>query len=183
MDVIRTLYKQLFTVEFIHDGFKAPTLIDEAIRIKSDTKTKNLFNNYCMSYIFFYNTLLCFIRCQPLDPVVPYTLFPGEVHIRFLLTGTSKFFDRTEIKFMGAKQVYYFNNRKNAGPNRFITQSAEIVTDGDLEDIFRIKPEDSCFGVIDIYSSNAKDNSYELFSGSDQQLKNPAYKIKFKNKV
>ena len=56
------------------------------------------------------------------------------------------------------------------------------VNDHDLKNVSAVKPEDSCLGVIDIFSSGAMDSTYELFSGPLQQFESPGYRIDFKSK-
>ena len=43
------------------------------------------------------------------------------------------------------------------------------VGNSDLKNVSVVEPGESCLGVIDVFSSNAMNGNYELFTGSAQQ--------------
>ena len=198
-DIIRTTYKELFTVKFLHSGygFSHNNPIADNIQIEPDEATSSLFVNHSMGYRFFTDTLICFIRTiktqlsPPLSPPanetnVPYIKFSGNVLIRFLINASTVFLNRTEVAATGAKQAYQFTNQTNVGTGGFISMHTDIigVNNDDLKNVFTVKPDKTCFGVIDIFNTGAVNSNYALFNENvTQQLKSPAYKIPFKSKI
>ncbi|MDQ6763555.1 MAG: hypothetical protein M3015_13125 [Bacteroidota bacterium] len=191
-DIIRTIYEELFTVKFLHSGygFPHPGLIANSITIEPNEATKKLFVNYNLGYRFFNDTLMCFIRASLVsppdpEPKVPFLKFAGEVKFRFLINASTDFLNKTDVAAAGSKQVYQFTNQVNAGTGGFISMHATGVDlIDDLKNVGVVKAEKICFGVIDIFNTDAINSSYDLFdNNTDQKLKSPAYKILFKSKI
>jgi len=189
MDKINTIYQELFTIKFTHAAFSAagPAFISDLLNIYPDTQTAAFFRNNSIGYRFDNNTFSCFVRCVPAtppvaDPKICFTPIDANVCLRFMMIAETAFFSRTDIQQTGATQVYYFNNKINAGTGLFITQANTTVTSADLKDSVLITPQDKCLGVIDIFSSGAVNSTYELFKGANKTLRSPAYKITFKSK-
>ena len=194
-DIVKTIYEELFTVKFLHNGYgdPRPKLIADSIKLKPDAETKNLFNNHNLGYRFFNDTLICFIRTNlrqllsppALEPVSPYIKFSGNVRIRFFLNASTDFLNRTLVEATGARQTYQFTNQVNAGTGGFICMHTSGVNNDDLKnvDTVEIDKNERCFGVVDVHSSGAVDSTYELFSGSDQSLQSPQYSIRFISKI
>jgi hypothetical protein len=199
-DIIRTTYKELFTVKFLHSGygFSHNDPIANNIKLEPDEKTRNLFVNHNMGYRFLTDTLICYIRTvktellsPPLSPPetathVPYIKFSGNVRIRFLINASNRFLNKTEVAATGAKQVYQFTNQVNTGTGGFISKHTDStgVNNDDLANVAVVEPDRTCFGVIDIFNTGAVNSSYDLFNENvTQQLKSPAYTIPFKSKI
>lgn len=192
-DIIKTTYKELFTVKFQHSGYglSRQNFIADSIRVEPDEATAELFADHSIGYRLFNDMLICFIRTQPLappaaDPKAPYIKFSGNALMRFLVNVSSDFLDKTNVAAAGAKQVYQFTNQLNAGTGGFISVHTDTigVNDDDLKNVTLVKPGSACFAVIDIFNSGAINNSYELFTSSvTQQLRSPAFTIPFKSKI
>ncbi len=191
-DIIRTIYKELFTIKFLHSGygFPRPTFIASSINIEPDEATQNLFVNYNMGYRFSNDMLICFIRTNLFsppnaEPKIPYIKFPGEVKFRFLIDASSDFLNKTDVAAAGAKQAYQFTNQINVGTGGFIsmhTTGVDLIDD--LKSVDIVKADRACFGVIDIYNRNAINSSYDIFiDNTDQKLTSPAYTLLFKSKI
>lgn len=190
VETIRTIYKELFTVSFDHSAYQPVRniLFADQVTVDPDKDTKYHFTNYEMSYQFFNETLVCFIRCNLLlppaiNPKVPFRKVNDDLRLRFLIKAGSAFLNVTDIDSAGAQQVYYFSNRVNAGASMFISSNTTGVGNSDLKNVSVVEPGESCLGVIDVFSSNAMNGNYELFTGSAQQLRSPVYRIRFKSKV
>ena len=189
VDTIRQAYTELFTINFSHSGYGTgpQTSIADEIALAPDNATQTLFRKYEIGYKFYNHTFICFIRLKVLVPAmppqVPYIPVANGLQLRLLLKAGNAFLNKTEIDAAGASQVYYFSNRVNAGSGRYLSHDAAEVNDHDLQNVSAVKPEDSCLGVIDIFSSGAMDSTYELFSGSLQQFESPGYRIDFKSKI
>ena len=189
MDKLNTTYRELFTIKFTHAAFGAagPGFISDMLSIYPDAQTASLFRNSSIGYRFDSNTFSCFARCiaaspPAADPKVCFTSIAADVCLRFMLTAQNVFFSRTDIQQTGSAQVYYFNNKDNAGSGMYITQTGATVTDADLKDSILIQPQDKSLGVIDIFVSGAVKPAYELFKGANKTLNSPVYKITFKSK-
>jgi hypothetical protein len=192
-DIIKTTYKELFTVKFQHSGYGLlrSKFVADSIRVEPDVAGRELFADHSIGYRFFNDTLICFIRTQPLappaaDPKAPYIKFPGNVLIRFLINVSADFLDKTNVVPAGAKQVYHFSNQANAGTGGFISVHTDTigVNNDDLKNVTVVNPGSACFGVIDIFSNGAVNANYELFTSSaTQQLRSPAFVIPFKSKI
>lgn len=198
-DIIRTTYKELFSVKFLHSGygFSHKNAIADSIYPEPDEATRKLFVNHSIGYRFFTDTLICFIRTlktqlsPPLSPPanetnVPYIKFSGNAMIRFLINTSTVFLDKTEVAATGARQVYQFTNQTNAGTGGFISMHTDLVgvNNDDLKNVAVVKPDKTCFGVIDIFNTGAVNSNYELFNEMvTQQMKSPVYSIPFKSKI
>ena len=192
-DIIKTTYKELFTVKFLHSGYglTRQNLIADSISVEPDEATSELFADHSIGHRFFNDTLICFIRTEPLappapNPKAPYIKFSGNVQIRFLVNVSPDFLNKTNVVATGAKQIYQFNNQSNAGTGGFISVHTDTigVNNDDLKDVVVVKPGRNCFAVIDIFNNGAINNSYDLFTSSvTQQLKSPAFVIPFKSKI
>lgn len=185
VDIIKIIYKELFSVKILHAGYGTPRpdSISESINLKPDTNTKKIFKNYNMGYSFFNETLIVFIRCADQSPPVPYIKFAGTFRLRFLLNVSGNFLNKTTIDPVGATQVYQFSNKTNVGSGGFISMHVEGVNNDDLKTVALINADEKSFGVIDVYTSGAINSAYELFSGTDENLIDPAYSIRFISKI
>ena len=184
MDIVRTIYKELFTVKILHSGYGAPrpNLIAGSIALEADEETKTLFNNYYLGYRFFGDTLICFMRIAASLPAVPYLKFPGDVRIRFRMNASVDFLSKTVVDAAGAKQVYQFTNQVNIGTGGFISMHTQGVNSDDLKNVNVVNADKICFGVVDVNTSTVVNSSYAIFSGVNQQLISPNYSIRFINK-
>jgi hypothetical protein len=120
VDIINTLYGELFSVRLLHSGYLTPTsnVISNDIRLYPDKQTKKLFTNYQITYRLFGNTLVCLVRSRLFAPPatnlkVPFMRFLDNVRIRFLMHTSPSFLSRTEVVATGKNQVYLFSNRVN----------------------------------------------------------------------
>jgi hypothetical protein len=190
VETIRTIYHELFTINFGHSAYEQDrhVLIADEITMRPDAATLKIFTDYEMDYKFYNETLLCFIRCRlfatpaPL-PKITFKKVADNLQLRFILKSGTAFLNKTEIIDAGAREVYYFSNRANAGTDMFISNDNIEVGNGDLKNVSVIQPGETCLGVIDIFSSNAINNNYELFTGASQQLRSPEYRIRFRSKI
>jgi hypothetical protein len=58
------------------------------------------------------------------------------------------------------------------------------VNADDLKNADVVKPDRNCFGVIEIFNTNAVNSNYELFDAmTTQELKSPAFSITFISKI
>jgi hypothetical protein len=99
VDIIKTIYKELFTVKFLHSGygFPRPGSISDSLNIHPDADTDIIFNNYSIGYSFFNDTLVVFMRCVDQSPSSPFTKFSGDVRLRFLINASSDFLNKTVV--------------------------------------------------------------------------------------
>ena len=186
-DIISLIYKELFTVKFLHTAYGAArkSFIADDIHIEPDLATKKLFINHYLDYRFFNDTLICFIRTELLspptpNPKAPFIKFSSPVLIRFLVNASTGFLRKTNVVITGSQQVYQFNNQLNAGTGGFICMHATGVNNDDLKSAAVVKPDNPCFGVIDIFSTGAANSTYEIFTGGPiQVLQSPVYSIQF----
>ena len=238
---VRTIYRELFTIKFIHAGFENPqeNFLSQGISIVPDQQTEQLFINHKISYRFYTNTLVGFMECSlfnppALEPKVPFIPIVGDLHMRFLIKSSEDFGDKTYVTAAGSKHTYHFTNKINntSGGFIFLTSPVEnhslardyevgtlvrsggnlfdciktalaadniaisnttfwqqldpveqVVNNADLEDTPTVKPDSTCFAVIDIFKNGTVNNSYKIFDINDQ-LFNPApvFTIKFKSR-
>ena len=190
-DTISTIYKELFTIKFLHEGYGIlyKKFLADNIDFELDKETENLFFRHSIDFRFLNDKLICFIRVkEPSPPIAntkqPFIKFLGNVKIRFLLNATTSFFSESDITITGAKQVYYFTNKVNIATDGFICMHTAGVNMDDLANTEILKPDKNCFSVIDIFNNGAVNNSYDLFDGTVSQiLKSPSYTIRFKSKT
>ena len=179
VDTAFILTGKLFTIKFIHDGYGLAHLkqLSSDIRIVPDIKTKKVFENFCIDYSFYNDTLICFQRCS--DPDVPFITFTEETRIRFMVNVSASFLERTDVEATGKDEVYHFQNKDNAASNLFISQNTTAVNDDDLAEMGEEIEGTPCFAIIDIFTEGTTP-SYSLLSTSNpQKLKSPVYKIRF----
>ena len=118
MDVSRLIYKELFTIKLLHNGYTTPAgsgLLDK-LKLTPDTETKKLFRRYTMDYRWLSNSILCFIRSEYVSPPAkepkkPFISLTENIRIRFLLTAQAEFVNNTFITAAGKEAVYYFTNK------------------------------------------------------------------------
>lgn len=118
VDIINTLYEELFSVRLLHSGYVSPAthVISNDIQLHPDKQTKKLFSNYHITYRLYDNILVCLVRSRLFAPPatnlkVPFMRFLGNVRIRFLMHITQNFLNRTEVVAAGKNQFYHFSNR------------------------------------------------------------------------
>ena len=70
----------------------------------------------------------------------------------------------------------------NADYGKKLAPVEEVVNNADLGEVSSLKPEQTCFAVIDIFNSGAANTVYNLFD-SGQQILSPVYNISFKSKI
>lgn len=185
VDIIKTIYKELYNVKFLHAGYGTPrpSSISDNINLQPDTDTVITFNNYNIGYSLFNDTLVVFIRCADQSPPVPYVKFAEPARLRFLLNVSNDFLNKTVVDPVGAAQVYQFSNQTNVGSGGFISMHVTGVNADDLKTVALVNPDESCFGVIDVFTSGAINSAYELFSDANETLIDPAYSIRFISKI
>lgn len=120
MDVISTIYKELFQIKLVHKAFTnaGGSKIFEQVSCLPDDATQQLFNRLSIGYKCVNDTVICFIQSQPVappakEPKMPFINIAGDVRIRFLLSASSGFFSKTYVANTGSKVVYYFTNKVN----------------------------------------------------------------------
>ena len=184
-DITNVIYKEIFTVKIFHDGYGSPrpVFIADNITLEPDENTKFFFKSYDMSYRFFNDTIICFVRSEDVVPGVPYIKFSGDVRIRFLINASTDFLNKTVVDAVGAKQMYQFTNQVNVGTGGFICMHTAGANVDDLKNANVVNADKACFGVIDVHSTGAVNSSYDLFSGAGQNLQNPSYSIRFISKI
>jgi hypothetical protein len=190
-DSISTIYKELFTIKFLHNGygFSQHNTIDTNIKIEPDDATKYLFKRHSIDFRFSNDQLICFIRAKLqstaiVEPKLPFIKFSGNVRIRFLLNASIDFFSKSDVLITGAKQVYYFTNKVNAASGGFICLKTTGVGIDDLKSAEILNLNENYFSVIDIFNKDAVNSSYDLYDGNiAQKLKSPEYSIRFKSKI
>jgi hypothetical protein len=191
IDTVNIRYKELFTVKFFHSGYGLPrnNFIAEAIGISPDEETKKTFSNHNIGYQFLSDTLVCFIQTKfvsppSFEPKVPFIKFSASEVLRFCITVSNEFLNVTNVEAAGAQQLYQFGNKVNVETDHFICMHTEGVNNDDLKNTSTVKADKTCFGVIDITNTGAVNSSYEIFDTiNNQQLKSPAYNIRFKSKI
>ena len=185
IDIIRTVYEELFTVTFIHGGYGSPRpdFIGDNISLEPDEDTKFLFKNYDISYRFFTDTLICFMRCNDALPRVPFIPFSGPVRMRFFINTSAGFISKSVVEPAGALQVYQFTNQANIGTGGFISMHETGADNDDLKNASAVNAEKNCFGVIDVHNTGAVNSTYDLFSGANQTLLSPDYSIRFISRI
>ena len=119
-DTISTIYKELFTIRFVHDGygFLRSSTISENIVVEPDKITNDFLSSFKMGYRFSNDTFLCFLQTDLVAPPAkapqkPHLKFQGDVRLRFLIKSGAEFFRRTYVVRAGSKSVYLFSNKNN----------------------------------------------------------------------
>lgn len=186
VDEIKLIYKELFTVKFLHEGYGAfnRNFISDAISVAPDEATKKNFENHDMGYRFFSDILVCFMRCDVDDLQIktPYVNFTEDKLLRFYIQVSTGFLNKTEIVAAGAKQLYQFGNNIIATAGMFICHNASGVNDDDLKNIGEVEPAEKCFAVLDIHTRDVINSEYALFNAGDTLVTNaPEYNLIFKN--
>jgi hypothetical protein len=134
MDIIRTIYKELFNVKFVHKAYSSAnkTEIFNEVQLVPDENTKVLFNRFGIDYRCTNDTMICFIRSElvtppAVEPKKPYVPLDAEFKIRFMLTASSGFLNKTYIAAAGSKTVYHFTNKINnvQSSSKYITKVIE----------------------------------------------------------
>ncbi len=120
MDVISTIYKELFQIKLVHKAFNSVSgnQIFEQLTALPDDATQHLFDRLSIGYKCVNDTILCFIQSQLVappakEPKKPFVNITGDVRIRFLLSASTGFFNKTYVANTGSKVVYYFTNKIN----------------------------------------------------------------------
>lgn len=185
IEKVRLIYKELFTLRFLHTGFGTPRPIalEQSIQLEPDADTKTLFFNHSIGYQFFNDTLLVYMRCADSTPLVPFVKISENVRIRFLMQVSADFLSKTLVDPVGAKQIYQFSNVLNVGTGGFVSMHTEGVNGDDLKTVEAVSATGECFAVIDVANSGAITPAYELFSGSNDTLNSPSYSLRFISKI
>ena len=127
---VNTIYRELFTIKFIHEGFENihENFLSEGINILPDQETQQLFVDHRISYRFYTNTLVSFMECSlfnppALEPKVPFIPIDGDLHMRFLVTSSEDFAAKTFVVAAGSKHTYHFTNKVSnvSGGTVFLT--------------------------------------------------------------
>lgn len=133
-DIIRTIYKELFLIKFEHKAYAASNTagIFDDIKVVPDEATSILFRRYQIGYRCVHDTVICFMRSElsappNKEPKKPFVSLDPEFMIRFLVTATSSFLNKTYTAAAGSKLVYHFTNRINnvQSSNRYISKVME----------------------------------------------------------
>jgi hypothetical protein len=134
MDIIRTMYKELFNVKLVHKAYSpaSKSKIFNEVKIVPDKNTQALFNRFGIGYRCLNNTIVCFIRSELVtppaaEPKKPYVSLDGAFKVRFLLTASSGFLKNTYVVAAGSKEVYHFTNKINnvQSSSKYITKIIE----------------------------------------------------------
>lgn len=120
MDVISTIYKELFQIKLVHTAFNnaSGTQLFQQVTAVPDYETQRLFDRLSVGYKCVNDTIICFIQSRLIsppakEPKTPFVTIAGDVRFRFLLSASSGFFNKTYVASTGSKVVYYFTNRIN----------------------------------------------------------------------
>ncbi len=184
------LADELFTITFDHSAFDslAESTLSDVLLIKPDAETASLLTDYSAGYTFSANSFVCFIHSRLLSPPASqprgaYVVPEPDTRFRFLLMAGSRFINVTVVEPVAAARFYYFSNRINAGTGMFISHDASEVNSNDLHNLSDVEIRESPLAVIDIFSSNAMNTSYELFTGTAGELRKPAYRVLFRSRI
>lgn len=182
------LFETLFSINFTHKSFDSfnESTVSEHLSVDPDEDTRKLLTDHRIGFRFTDNVFLCYTQCRLLLPPAKTPkgadIIPAEnTRFRFLIKANNFFKRITDIIPTAKGKAYYFSNRTNVGTDMYISHDAAAINNNDLVDVTEIDVREIFFGVIDIYSSGAKNNSYELFTGSNAQLRSPEYILEFRN--
>jgi hypothetical protein len=134
MDVVKTLYKELFNIKLVHPAYGAAKDNDifKQLTVTPDKATQALFARHEIGYRCIYDSIVCFIRSELMnsparEPKKPFVLFEEDFTIRFLLSASSGFFKNTYVSTTGSKNVYYFTNKISnvVSSNKYISKSLQ----------------------------------------------------------
>src|SRR5689334_11602588 len=132
MDVISSIYKQLFSIKLEHSGYllNQESSLFRSISVVPDEETGRLFLNHQIQVRFINDSIACFVRGVRVSPPArePMKLFvPFEtgMHIRLIVLAGADFLAKTYVAATGKHSVYYFSNRTDnvQGVERFISKT------------------------------------------------------------
>lgn len=197
VDSIITVYRELFTITFLHTGFeKVCSYIDpegseendeitiinssifQSLNIQPDKETLELFSDFSIGFQSSNNIFSCFIRVQSQNP---FFNLPENTRIRLLGNPKGDFLSRTNMSGANRSQVYRLSNINDTLEDsiKHLTKNHIGVTDLDLENLSSLDLDEKCLCVIDILNSVINEK-YRLIK--DNELQSPAFVIRFKNK-
>ena len=186
VETINHLYEELFSINFSHSGLQLPPLsmLREHINVRPDERTKKILKAHDMHYNFSSDTFVCYARCRLLAPPSPtpkaaYIIPADNTRFRFFLDANANFIFKTNVEPVAKGIGYYFTNRANVANGMFISKNQTGVDNFDKAIIPEVDPKESYLAVIDIFSTGAINNSYELFTGVVGQLRSPQYRLNF----
>ncbi len=240
MDVIRTIYKELFNIRLVHKAFASAngSEIFNQLTVTPDEETKVLFDRLEIGYRCVDDSIVCFVRSELVsppakEPKTSFVTFDADVKVRFLLSASPSFLSKTYAVATGSSEVYYFTNTinniqsanlyltkviesynavksydegtiVNSGGEPFVTlkpvnaadsisigntdfwkkilPAEQVVNNADLADANVVKPNRTCFAVIDVFRTGTTNATYDLFNGSEN-LMSPVYVLPFKSKL
>lgn len=120
MDVISTIYRELFQIKLVHNAFTNANglQIFDQVSAAPDNDTQKLFDGLSIGYKCVNDTIICFIQSQALtppakEPQEPFVNIDGNIRIRFLLSASNGFLNKTYVANTGSKVVYHFTNQIN----------------------------------------------------------------------
>lgn len=190
VETIDYLVQELFTINFSHSGFDdlRESMISDNLVMRPDEETEIIFRNYNIGYSFTNNIFVCYIQSYLLappasQPRAAFIIPANDTRFRFLLKASSHFMNTTIINPVTNGHAYYFSNRVNTGTNMFISHDAAEVNNNDLSNITEVNIRDTYLAVIDIFSSGAVNNNYELFTGTTGRLRSPEYRLLFRSGI
>lgn len=134
IEIIDTIYAELFNITFTHSAYETPLdkFLSRSLSIVPDEDTKQLFKEYKMDYRFFNNVLVCFVKSSLFappapDPKVPSVTIDASTKIRFLIKNSSDFFAKTFVTAQSNKKIYQFSNKVNnsSGTDTFLSAPVE----------------------------------------------------------
>lgn len=140
---VRTTYRELFTIRFVHAGYETTTekYLSKGIRIEPDKLTRQLFVDQRIDYRFYLDTLVCFIECAPVsppaeEPKIPFVSVSPDLKMRFLVLSGDEFISKSYVVAAGSVNTYQFSNKTNntGGGVVFLTNPVESHSNsGDYE--------------------------------------------------
>jgi hypothetical protein len=190
VETISYLTETLFSITFSHSGFDnlSETTVSELVKIKPDNDTTSLLGDYNIDCTFTNDIFVSYIRAKlvappALQPRAAYVMPRPADRFRFLLIAGVRFMNTTVVEPVSSGRYYYFTNRNNAASGMFITHDAGAVNQNDLTNVADVEIRERPLAVIDIFSSGAINNNYELFTGNAGQLRRPNYRVLFRSRI